>query len=269
MGRRLALTTAAAMLGLFPGGLVTAAAGSTAATGVAATIIHRPINVQSIRNDNVSSTNWSGYAVQATSQFTQVVGTWVQPKATCTKLVGSTYAAFWVGLDGYSTSSVEQLGTDSDCSRSTPKYYAWWEMYPAGSVDISTTTYPVSPGDTLTGSVTRSGTSYTLSLHSSRGWTFTTVQSGSDANGSAEWIAEAPSICTIFACRNANLTNFGTVQFSASEAADGSSLAPISSYTADSGPHDITMVSTTGTVRAQPSALASDGEGFSDTWHHS
>lgn len=267
MVRRLALTTAATIMGLLPGGL-TATAAASATAGVATTVIHRPINVRSIHNDNVSSTNWSGYAVQSASQFTQVSGTWVQPTATCNKLVGSTYAAFWVGIDGYSTSSVEQLGTDSDCSRSTPKYYAWWEMYPAGSVDISTSTYPVSPGDTLTGSVTRSGTNYTLSLHSSRGWTFSTTQSGSDANGSAEWIAEAPSLCTIFACRNANLTNFGTVTFSSSTAATGGSAAPISSFTADSGPHDITMTTTTGTTRAQPSALASGGEGFTDTWHH-
>ena len=263
------LTSAAAVLGISYSFAV-APAGAGASSAMAATsIVHPPIAVSSIRNDNVSSTNWSGYAVQSASQFTEAVGAWVQPAASCTQLFGSTYSSFWVGIDGYSTSSVEQLGTDSDCTgRNSPSYYAWWEMYPAGSVSLSKSTYPVQPGDTLTATVSRSGTSYTLQLHSSRGWTFSTVQAGSDANGSAEWIAEAPEICSVFFCRNANLTNFGTVQFSGSEAATGGAAQPITSFTADSGPHDITMTTTTGTVRAQPSTVNSAGTGFSDTWHH-
>jgi hypothetical protein len=231
-------------------------------------ILHPPVSIRSVRHDNVSSTNWSGYAVQSASQFTEATGSWIQPASTCSSL-GATYSSFWVGIDGYTTSSVEQLGTDSDCTgRNKPSYYAWWEMYPANSVSLSKSTYPVQQGDTLTATVSRSGTSYTLQLHSSRGWTFSTTQSGSDANGSAEWVAEAPEICTSFFCRNANLTNFGTMSFSSSEAAAGGSLQTIPAFTADSGPHDITMTTTSGTVRAQPSALASGGTGFTDTWHH-
>ena len=45
-----------------------------------------------------------------------------------------TASAFWVGLDGYSSTSVEQLGTDSDCVSGKPSYYAWYEMYPNPSV---------------------------------------------------------------------------------------------------------------------------------------
>ncbi|HEU4785072.1 MAG TPA: hypothetical protein VFS83_17175 [Ktedonobacterales bacterium] len=32
---------------------------------------------------------------------------------------------------------------------------------------------------------------------------------------------------------------------------------------------DITMATSGGTVKAQPSALNGSGDGFSDTWHHS
>ena len=32
----------------------------------------------------------------------------------------SAASAFWVGLDGYTSTSVEQLGTDSDCNSGTP-----------------------------------------------------------------------------------------------------------------------------------------------------
>jgi hypothetical protein len=251
----------AAVLLLIPQAAV--AAGPMVSTGV----FHRPVVLgRSLRHDTVTSGNWSGYAVQSASQFTAVAGTWVQPGTSCAT-AGATYAAFWVGIDGYASQSVEQLGTDTDCrSKGHPSYYAWWEMYPANSVSLSPSTYPVQPGDTLTGSVTRTGTSYTLLLHSSRGWTFSTVHSGSDADTSAEWVAEAPQICSLL-CTDAKLTNFGSVTFTASGAASGLSLAPISSFTAGGGPHDIIMTTSRGVTRAQPSPLDSTGTSFSETWY--
>jgi hypothetical protein len=231
-------------------------------------VFHGPINILGIEHNKVASGNWSGYAVESPSQFTQVIGTWVQPTAKCNSL-SHTFSSFWVGLDGYTSKSVEQLGTDSDCkSANSPTYYAWYEMFPAASVNISTKQFPVKPGDTITASVTRSGTSYTLSLQSSEGWTFSTTQTGSDANTSAEWVAEAPNTCVLIFCSNAKLTNFGTVAFSGAQAATGGSLQPVSSFTTNSGPHEITMTTNTGVTRAQPSALTSSGDGFSDTWAH-
>ena len=261
MKRFLSLCAVFPMLFLFSS---VAGAASTAVPEV----FHGPINILGVEHNNVSSTNWSGYAVESPTQFTEVTSSWVEPTASCTT-TGHTYAAFWVGLDGYNSKSVEQLGTDSDCTnRNSPSYYAWYEMYPAASVSISTTQFPVKPGDTLTASVTRTGTSYTLSMTSSEGWTFSTTQTGSDANSSAEWIAEAPSICFLVFCSNAHLSNFGTVNFSGAQASTGGALQPVSSFTTNSGPHDITMTTSGGVTRALPSALSTNGEGFSDTWHH-
>ncbi|MGO8951200.1 MAG: G1 family glutamic endopeptidase [Ktedonobacterales bacterium] len=218
-----------------------------------------------IRADGTAeSTNWSAYAVTgANGAYTSVSGSWVEPTVTCSRRQ-TAYSSFWVGLDGYNSDSVEQLGTDSDCSRGTPKYYGWWEMYPNPSEELSTSTYPVSAGDTLTASVTFSGSSsYTLYMHSSRGWTFTTTQSGSFDRSSAEWIAEAPSSCSS-TCTVLPLADFGTVNFSSCLANNDT----IGSY-GSSVWEEITMVTSTGTVKAQPSALNSGGNGFSDTWHHS
>ena len=67
----------------------------------------------------------------------------------------SPYAAFWDGLDGYNSGSVEQTGTIGYCSGATAKYYAWYEMYPAGSVVYS---QPVAPGDEISASVVYSTT---------------------------------------------------------------------------------------------------------------
>ena len=96
-----------------------------AASAAVPEVFHGPINILGVEHNNVSSTNWSGYAVESPSQFTEVTGTWVEPTASCTTS-GHTYAAFWVGLDGYNSKSVEQLGTDSDCTKAnSPSYYAW------------------------------------------------------------------------------------------------------------------------------------------------
>lgn len=220
-------------------------------------------------NDTVTSSNWSGYAVENSSPFTDVRGSWVQPAVNCATGKAQ-YSSFWGGLDGYASNSVEQLGTDSDCTgRNRPSYYAWYEMYPAGSVGLSTRTYPVKPGDTLSSEVSVSGSTFTLSLKSSEGWTFTTSQTGSGlARSSAELIAEAPEICS-FTCQLAPLANFGTVNFSNVEAAAGGSDQPFSAFTADSGPHQIIAVANGGQVKAQPSALSAGGNAFSITWEHS
>src|SRR5438034_649359 len=76
----------------------------------------------------VTSTNWSGYGAETNLSTPQinavsdVRGSWVVPSVTGTS---TAYSSFWVGIDGYSSSTVEQIGTDSDLSGSTPVYYAW------------------------------------------------------------------------------------------------------------------------------------------------
>src|SRR5262245_28473695 len=73
----------------------------------------RPLGRQHGGLFNSTSTNWSGYAATG-SAFTTVSATWVQPAGSCTS--ATRYSSFWVGLDGYASNSVEQTGTDTDCS---------------------------------------------------------------------------------------------------------------------------------------------------------
>ena len=134
------------------------------------------------------SGNWSGYAVTG-GTYTSVSATWVQNKGTCSSSDTDTDMSPWVGIDGYSSSTVEQIGTSVDCSGSSIDYYAWYEMYPANFVTINKT---VTGGDKFSGSVTRSGTSYTLKLADvTAGWTYTVTKTASgNANSSAEAIME-------------------------------------------------------------------------------
>jgi hypothetical protein len=63
--------------------------------------------------------------------------TFTQPAVKCSS--GDQYSSFWVGLDGYSSDSVEQTGTEADCVGKTAEYSAWYELYPAYPVTYSNT----------------------------------------------------------------------------------------------------------------------------------
>ena len=216
----------------------------------------------------VESENWSGYAVTGSS-FTSAQGSWTVPTVNCTK-TPNTYSSFWVGIDGYSSSTVEQTGTDSDCDGRTPSYYAWYEFYPAGSVLISSVS--VSPGNQMSAEVTYNGSEFTVTIkNETTGQSFSTSGTVSGAaRSSAEWIAEAP--CCTRRGGILPLADFGTVFLgddytgvsSTNDATDSSISGPISAF--GSSVEAITMVSARGALEAVPSALTSDGTSFSVVW---
>lgn len=223
-------------------------AASSAAAGGSATKVLRGINH---RITNSTSSNWSGYAVTG-SRYTSVSASWTEPSVSCS---GTAYSSFWVGLDGDTSNSVEQTGTDADCSGSSPQYYAWYEMYPKYPVNLSGT---VRPGDHLTASVTTDGKGgFTLTItDSTQGWTNTTnAKLHSAALASAEVIAEAPSSRSGVL----PLANFGSVSFT-NATANGTPLGNLS------GLDPITMQSGS-TVKAQPGNIS--GGNFSVAWKHS
>lgn len=157
----------------------------------------RPIqNLADNGDGTYTSYNWSGYAVTGKG-FSYVKGSWVVPKATCTGVKGDQYAATWTGLDGWASTDahVEQIGTDSDCVKTTPNYYAWYEFYPAGGFYILSV--PVKPGDKMSAEVSydaSTATFYAKITDVTTGKSF--IKGGKDTGAtrtSAEWITEAPS----------------------------------------------------------------------------
>src|SRR5207245_2181338 len=110
----------------------------------------------------------------------------------------------------YSSSSVEQIGTDSDIANGVPTYYAWYEMYPNPFSKIYTV--PVKPGDVIAASVSYTGSDnfHLVISNTTAGQSFSIDKLASGVQrSSAEWIAEAPSsISGVLP-----LTNFGTVNF--------------------------------------------------------
>jgi hypothetical protein len=206
------------------------------------------------RNVTVASNNWSGYAVsRRNGAFRSVSTSWIQPTAHCRGVAGHRFAAFWAGLDGFSSHSVEQTGTDSDCRGTSPTYYGWYEMFPAAPVFFRT---KVNPGDHISASVTFSGTrTYTLVLRDiTRGWTHRIVKNEAGlARSSAEVITEAPSSVSGVL----PLANFGTIRLAGSRA-NGvvfRRLAPTRILMIDSGRR---LMDTT--------SLIGSADAFSNTW---
>ncbi len=233
--------TAALAVGALSAAAPALAAGSHRAAGPNHRIAHS------------TSSNWSGYAVSGFGPYTSVSSSWTQPAVDCAR-TPTAWSAFWVGLDGDTTNTVEQTGTEADCSKGSAVYYAWYEMYPKYPFNYADR---VSAGDSFSAAVTYSGRGYfklTLS-DTTRGWSHTTTQRLKSAKlGSAEAIAEAPS----GSGGVLPLADFGTAAFSGATA-NGSLLT-----SSTPGLDPITMASG-GTVKAAPSPISSGG--FSDTWY--
>jgi hypothetical protein len=228
-----------------------AGSGSAAATGREGAVRAIP-GAPNHKISNSTSTNWSGYAVTG-GRYTTVTASWTQPSVTCS---GTAYSSFWVGIDGDTSGTVEQTGTEADCNGSTAVYSSWYEMYPKFPTNYPDT---VRPGDHFTSSVTTDGKgNFTLTLsNTTRGWTESVAKRLKSARlASAEVIAEAPSSSGGVL----PLANFGTASFSGSTV-NGSTLT-----SSTPGIDAITMASGS-TVKAQPSSISNGA--FSVTWKHS
>jgi hypothetical protein len=219
----------------------------------------------------VVSGDWSGYAVTGgTGSITSALGSWIVPTATCgTGTERNTGTSDWVGIDGYTSKTVEQTGTDSDCDSGKPKYYAWYELFPKPGITITTIT--VHPGDVMSASVTYSTASAKFTITTTdktTGASFTISKAVAGAKrNSAEWIAEANAT---------DLTNFGTVSFgedlteianSCAVGANGTAPAPLTAHAGVLKVHAIKMEDSKGTLDAAPGPLSTDGTSFMVTWY--
>jgi hypothetical protein len=231
-------------------------------------------------NGQYTSYNWSGYAVTgASGAVTDVKGSWIVPAVNCTT-TPSAYSAFWVGIDGFSSGSVEQTGTDSDCTGTTgktgtPTYYAWFELYPNPGYEIE---FPkgVQPNDLMTAEVKYlgqavggghrgpSGGSFTITITDvTKGETYTlTATAPSAVESSAEWIAEAPC------CGRGNtalpLADFSSIQFSSGSATVQGVTGPISTF--GSNVQSISMVGQAAPHIAEATPGSLSGGSFAVTW---
>ena len=235
---------------------------------------HAPMRLHGFRPDNgTDSNNWAGYAVTGNG-FTDARGSWHVPEVNC-NVTPNTYAAFWVGIDGFSNSTVEQTGTSSNCNGTTPQYFAWYEFFPAGPVTL--TNFPVEAGDVIGAEVKYLGDgTFQIRLHNHRtNQLYVKNQNVSGAERtSAEWIAEAPcgkvedGVCVDFLpLADFHVANYGlgyTGDSGTNTAIDSVTSGPISAF--GSNVQEITMVSTSNVTEAVPTSLTSGGTSFRVWW---
>jgi hypothetical protein len=260
---------------------------------------HRPVLVHQRRDQTSSYTyNWSGYAVTGSAgAVTQTYASWVVPTVNCTVVPGG-YSAFWTGIDGWTSSTVEQIGTDSDCwnlagtKDATPTYYAWYEFYPqyptlignynsagqclSGCVhpgdNMAATVAYLGGGTVVNGQVTGNPQFKVTIYDFSAGWNYSTTSTVPGAQlTSAEWIAETPYGCSTSGGFCA-LSDFGTAKYGAqytglsSAAIVNGSKGPIGSFGANVQEAIMVGYSSPYPIMAQPSALTDNGTSFTVTW---
>ncbi len=226
----------------------------------------RPTPTATRSTTQASSLNWAGYADVSSTHgaFTNVSGSWGVPRLTCT--AEDRITSDWVGLDGFSSGTVEQDGTASQCFEGRPFYYSWYEMYPAGTIEVGAT---VAAGDSISASVARTGSRYTLKLtdstHPANSFSRTaTCATSTCLDTSAEWIAERPAYGDTGIVPEAQ---FGTVGFSrASETAAGRT-STISGFSGTN--YAVTCVDSTESYDIVSTSGLTAGNTFTSTWRNS
>jgi len=213
-----------------------------------------------------TSQNWAGYiafgsVLKASVSF--VTGTWNVPTVLPTN--GNSYSSIWVGIDGYSSSTVEQLGTEHDWINGKQQNYAWFEMYPNYAYQI--TGFPVNIGDSITASVKYKGNNvFVLSIANNTKKVSTTIPTNKTVSNiaqrsSAEWVVEAPFSTAILP-----LSHFANVNFTKCTTIINGLSGSINKNSWKN--NALNMVTSIGQPKAITSNLNSDGQNFNVSWKH-
>jgi len=234
----------------------------------------RPIDrakVHSQRNsatEQAITTNWSGYVAAPSLQqsipnsVSYVAGSWIVPKLLPT--TDLSYCTIWAGIDGFLDGTIAQIGTGHDWIDSIQSNYAWFEMYPMGTLELEG--FLVNIGDQIGVHIGYKGSdvfklviyNYTQGVSTTVPSSYTTVPNFQ--RSSAEWIVEAP-----FAEMVLSLADFKLATFNYCSATINGVTGGINNgnWVDDS----IQMTGTSG-VKANPSALLKNGTSFTVTWEH-
>jgi hypothetical protein len=181
-------------------------------------ITHGPAKIKdhsAITNGQATSKsgNWSGDAIvtgytgRTPPTYYYLIGDYVIPIAR--QAIGRCdgtwdYSSEWVGIDGYGSNDVLQAGVEADafCSGSTKStfYSAWYEWFPFSEVRISSSSFPVGPGNDVFVEVwstsATAGHAYLYNYYTNIAVSLSfSAPSGTTLQGnSAEWVVERPGV---------------------------------------------------------------------------
>ena len=164
------------------------------------------------RAGEVQSTNWGGYAATMPGQpFRFIRGTFFVPYVNCSTTPDS-FSAHWVGMDGFGTDTVEQAGVLAACNGGTPRYAAWYEMFPR---------FPVYPGIAI-----RPGDSVTVSLFFQRSTGRFTIVLTDTSNGA--------HFSRSLACPSGSTCQRSSVEVISEPPSSGGQVLPLTDFRAES-----------------------------------
>ncbi len=227
--------------------------------------------------------NWAGYLVASSLSnpqpvFYEVDGSWIVQTPAGHFYGTETYSSQWIGIGGWFSNTLIQVGTESNAHNYYQNsYYAWYEMLPTStqagnSSNVKITSLAVHSGDVIDASISeyQSSSEWTIYIQDvTTGQSYQNNFHYSPDMKSAEWIEERPTVNGNYA----NLANFGTAYFGPQYTSGYYNRAYDTNgyiYDINSLPYDsISMYDSSGTLMASPSSLGSDGNSFTVTWHSS
>ncbi|TWE10104.1 peptidase A4-like protein [Rudaeicoccus suwonensis] len=206
-------------------------------------------------NGATTDYNWAGYAqTGANGSAKTTSATWTVPTLS-TKYNG--YSSTWVGVDGFNNSYLTQTGTEADVVNGQVQYDAWWEVITPSDEAPETlfSTLTVKPGDSITASVTTTGSKSTMKLvDNTTGKSASHTASYKGPGSSAEWIQEDTDVNgDISAAPDWHSITFSNIL------RNGANPDLQSSQSLD-------IVDQNGTQETSTSAPNSAGNGFTTTW---
>jgi len=145
---------------------------------------------------SATSANWSGY-VLGNGPFTAAQGTFSVPSLVAGTPEGEEMSE-WIGIGGVgSNNQLIQAGVSETPDSRTPNaffVFPWWEVYPTDSISMVINSVVVSAGDEVTVGISQiSGSEWVITLSDdTNGQSFTTDQTFTGSQSTAEWIVEAP-----------------------------------------------------------------------------
>jgi hypothetical protein len=197
---------------------------------------------------------WSGY-IDYGEKYSAVSAHWTAPNFSCNSSANR-QAIQWVGIDGGNgDGTVEQIGTVLYCPNNKPSLYGWYEMWPTDPRALPSSGYPISPGDSISASVSVVGVEWTLKISDiTQSWNFSTNIASPHpvpAQTTAEWIVE----------RSVGVPNFRHVTFSQATVIANGHRGPITEPSTVA-----TEIASGSIVAVKPGPLSASGTSFVDIW---
>ena len=177
--------------------------------------------------------NWSG-EVELGSNVTSVSASWKVPSVVPSASLQ--FAATWIGIGGFTGTTLIQTGTIEVTATGRVGYAAWVEVLPQAAWTLTSLSTPggtpalvVAPGDVVNASVTFTTTDewqVTIADTTAK-WTYSHSYRYSVTPTSADWVTERPTVYTSTAHKTvlSDLAQYGSTRFSHLESAQNGGVA--------------------------------------------